>query len=508
MDASEYELVVETLAQFEHRPLDFAYWAFPWREPDTDLEFRDGLEAWQEKLLRAVQDRILTMEEALRIAVRSGHGVGKSALLCIIILWAISTKVDTRGRVTANTEKQLLRTLWPELAKWHRLFIARDLFKVTATSIFADVPGREKEWRIDAIPWSENNPEAFAGLHNYGKRILVICDEASGIPNVIWETLDGATLDANTEILWIVCGNPTKAVGRFRECFEQRSNEWTTFHVDSRDVSFTNKAQIERAIERYGVDNDYVKVRYLGEFPSVEASALFAPDTIRTAQVRELISTFAEPLIMGVDVARYGNNESVIFFRRGRDARSKEIIRRRGVSTVELGSLVASLIASESPDAVFIDEGGVGGGVIDFVRHLGHSCIGVNFGSKPSSSPEGVLVADKRAEMYVLCQQWLRTGGCLPEDSDVYDQLSQIEYYINKKSAIMLVSKEDMRSAGKESPDLIDALVLTFAFPVSATKYRGARKLEYEYDPYALPDEARGARMSLRDGPYRYEGVH
>lgn len=506
MDAAEYNSLVDSLAEFEHRPLDFAYWAFPWQEPNTDLEHRAGLEPWQERVLRDIQDNIATVSEALRIAVRSGHGVGKSALLCIIILWAISTKVDTRGRVTANTEKQLLRTLWPELAKWHRLFIARGLFKVTATSIFVDVPGREKEWRIDAIPWSEDNPEAFAGLHNYGKRILVICDEASGIPNIIWETLDGATLDSNTEILWVATGNPTKAVGRFRDCFEARSNEWIAYKVDSRDVSFTNKAQIERAIDRYGVDNDYVKVRYLGEFPSVEAAALFSPEAIRTAMTREVVSSFRDALILSVDVARFGNNESVITFRRGKDGRTKPPIRRRGLSTIELGSLIAGLIVSEDPDQVFIDEGGVGGGVVDFVRHLGHSVIGVNFGAKPSAMPGGILVANKRAEMYVAFREWIREGGTLPEDNDLREQLEQIEYYLTPKSQIILVSKDDMRAEGKESPDLADSYAISFAYPVSPRR-RGSRPMIFEYDPYG--DAPKTVGQTYRDGAFVYsEGVH
>ena len=396
----------------------------------------------------------------------------------------MSTASDTRGRVTANTEKQLLRTLWPEVAKWHRLFIGKDLFKVTATAVIPVDPERDRNWRIDAIPWSEDNPEAFAGLHNYGKRILVICDEASAIPNVIWETLDGATLDADTEIVWLVCGNPTKAVGRFRDCFESRKNEWHAFHVDSREVSFTNKAQIERAIARYGIDNDFVRVRYLGEFPSVEASALIAPETILAAQQRPPVYQPWEPLILSLDVARFGTNESVAIFRRGKDARSKPTLRWRGLSVVELGQRIATLISSENPDAVFIDEGGVGGGVVDFVRSLGHSVIGVNFGSKPGGNPGGILVANKRAEMYVLLKEALREGLAIDDEPDLYDQLCAIEYYIHAKSqAIILVAQEAMTGP---SPDIADALAMTYAFPVSTSRRNRAKPLLQDYDPLSV----------------------
>ena len=481
MSSTAEDELIEWLASVERKPYDFVLGAFPWGEPGTELEKRPGPERWQADLLLDLQNELISPSEAIRFAVRSGHGVGKSAMVSWVIWWAMATASDTRGRVTANTEKQLLRTLWPEVAKWHRLLICKDLFKVTATAVIPVDPDRERNWRIDAIPWSEDNPEAFAGLHNYGKRILVICDEASAIPNVIWETLDGATLDADTEIVWLVCGNPTKAVGRFRDCFESRKSEWNSRKVDSRDVSFTNKAQIERAVERYGIDNDFVRVRYLGEFPSVEASALIAPETITLAQSRPAVDQAWEPLILALDVARYGTNESVAVFRRGKDARSKPLSRWRGLSVVELGTRLASIISREAPDAVFIDEGGVGGGVVDFVRSLGHSVYGVNFGSKPGGNPGGVLVANKRAEMYVLLKEWLREGGAIDSDPDLYDQLAGIEYYIQERSqAIILVSKEDM--AGP-SPDIADALAMTFALPVSKISRRAGKKLVHEYDP-------------------------
>lgn len=480
LSRAEDELI-EWLASVEKKPYDFVLGAFPWGEEGTELAKRAGPERWQADLLLDLQAELISPSEAIRFAVRSGHGVGKSAMVSWIIWWAMATASDTRGRVTANTEKQLLRTLWPEVAKWHRLLICKDLFKVTATAVIPVDPERERNWRIDAIPWSEDNPEAFAGLHNYGKRILVICDEASAIPNVIWETLDGATLDADTEIVWLVCGNPTKAVGRFRDCFESRKGEWNSRKVDSRDVSFTNKAQIQRAIDRYGADNDFVRVRYLGEFPTVEASALIAPETISSAQARVPDHQPWEPLILSLDVARYGTNESVAIFRRGKDARSKPLHRWRGLSVIELGTRLASLISLENPDAVFIDEGGVGGGVVDFVRSLGHSVYGVNFGSKPGSNPHGVLVANKRAEMYMLCKEWLREGGAIPDDPDLYDQLAGIEYYIQERSqAIILVSKEDMSGP---SPDIADALAMTFAFPVALSRRTRGKTLLQDYDP-------------------------
>lgn len=489
------ELLTE-LGGFACRPRAFVRWAFPWGEADTELSKRKGPEPWQDAVLAYMEKALLeglslpeqVIAEALQIAVRSGHDIGKSALVCWIILWAMSTREDTKGVVTANTEKQLRLKLWAELAKWHRLFIAKGFFKVTATSIQASDPDREKEWRIDAIPWSEDNPEAFAGLHNYGKRILVIFDEASGIVDKIWETVDGVMNEMHTELIWIATGNPTRNIGRFRDCFDKagQGQFWETFKVDSREVSFTNKDRIQRAIDLWGIDSDYIKVRWLGEFPSSSAAQLIPSDDIRAAMLRPAQSLYGEALIMSVDVARYGDDESVIAFRRGRDARTIPMRRFRGLNNVELGNQVATLKGLHNPDAIFVDGGGVGGGVIDFLRHLGHSPIEVQFGSSASVPLGGEIAANKRAEMYLSLRTWLREGGVIENSQDLMRQLISVEYSHSKaktmRDAIVLTPKEEM----EDSPDLADALAMTFAFPVNAEGWRGANSMKAEYDPLSF----------------------
>lgn len=488
--------LLEELGSFACRPRAFVYWAFPWLEKGSELERRPGPELWQDELLAYMEAKLIeglsnpfeVIAEAIQIATRSGHDVGKSALVCWIIIWAISTREDTKGVVTANTEKQLRLKLWAELAKWHRLFIARQFFKVTATSIQASDPEREKEWRIDAIPWSEDNPEAFAGLHNFGKRVLVIFDEASGIVDKIWETIDGVMNEAETELIWLVTGNGTRNTGRFRECFDPQGQGqfWKTFKVDSRSVSFTNKERIQAQIDLWGIDSDFIKVRWLGDFPESGNLQLIPSDVIRNAMVREAESYVYEPLILGVDVARMGDNESVAQFRRGRDARSIPTFRWRKTTTTELGSYIASLIVQYNPDAVFIDEGGVGGGVIDFLRLLGHTVIGVNFGASAMIPLGGEKCYNKRAEMYVSCRTWLYQGS-IPNDQQLFKELVSIEMGHAKQGklegAILLAPKEEL----EESPDWADALVLTFAYPVSSA-FRGMNQnsMKTEYDPLSF----------------------
>jgi hypothetical protein len=181
--------ILEEVAAYSLDPYHFVLFSFPWGEPETELEAFKGPEPWQAEVLLEITKRLeagATVHEAIQIAVTSGHGVGKSCLVAWIILWALSTFDDTRGVVTANTETQLKTKTWAELGKWHRLFAARDFFKLTATAIFSADASHERTWRIDMVPWSERNTEAFAGLHNKNRRILLVMDEASAIPDVIW----------------------------------------------------------------------------------------------------------------------------------------------------------------------------------------------------------------------------------------------------------------------------------------------------------------------------------
>ena len=176
--------LIDALGSFTHDPLGFVYFAFPWGEKGTPLENFDGPDEWQVTALKKIGEELRkgkTLAKAIQIAVASGHGIGKSAFSSFLTFFAISTHENTRGVVTANTDTQLKSKTWAEMNKWYNLFIGKELFTYTATALFSSDKRYEKTWRIDAIPWSESNPEAFASLHNQGNRILIIFDEASAI---------------------------------------------------------------------------------------------------------------------------------------------------------------------------------------------------------------------------------------------------------------------------------------------------------------------------------------
>ena len=228
---------------------------FPWGQSGTVLEKFSGPEEWAVKLMNQIRDGLIDTNTAIQIATASGHGIGKSATVAHLILWAFCTFPDTRGVVTANTETQLKTKTWAELGKWFNLcWFGREHFNLTATGLFSKDPERERTWRIDMIPWSEKNPAAFAGLHNQGKRILLVFDEGSEIPDIIWETAEGALTDSDTEIIWLAFGNPTRNTGRFRECFDggKFADQWQHNQIDSRTVRITNKSRLNNWVTAYG----------------------------------------------------------------------------------------------------------------------------------------------------------------------------------------------------------------------------------------------------------------
>ncbi len=486
LEPEELDRLIDFLSSFRHDPLAFVEAAFPWGE--GILINSAGPEPWQRTVLERIRDG-LSPEDALLHAVASGHGVGKSSLVAWLILWSISTMTDTRGVVTANTETQLKTKTWPELAKWYRMFIGRALFKLEATSIFSLDPEHTKTWRVDMVAWSERNPEAFSGLHNQGRRAFMIYDEASNIPDIIFEASEGFLSDMDTERLWFLFGNPTRSTGRFRAAFTDA--RWQTLQVDSRDITFTNKSWIKQLFDAYGEDSDFFRVRVRGIFPRVGDIEFISAADVAEARIRETVGHSFDPLVAGVDVARFGDDETVIVFRKGRDARSMDAIRLRGYDTMQVAARVVEEATRLRADTVFIDEGGVGGGVVDRCRQLRLYVIGIQFGGKADRSDivtQGERYANKRAEMWGSMRAWLR-GGAIANDDDLQRQLVGPSYGFNNRDEIQLERKEDMRRRGIVSPDWADALALTFAYEVSPNVNAGSEapaKPIYitEYNPF------------------------
>jgi hypothetical protein len=473
------QVLADDLLRLSKDPYKFVLYAFEWGE--GELSNYEGPDDWQKETLCAIRDGLLSINDAIQIAVASGHGIGKSALVSWIILWAMATKPNTRGVVTANTDTQLRTKTWPEVSKWYRLSLIKNYFTMTATAIYSNYPEYEKTWRIDATPWSENNTEAFAGLHNQGNRIILIFDEASAIADIVWEVAEGALTDENTEIVWCVFGNPTRNVGRFRECFRRYKHRWFNKQVDSRTAKYTNKKQIDKWVEDYGVDSDFVKVRVRGIFPSASDRQFISSELIDAARGKKLskhVHEFA-PIIIGVDPAIYGDDECCIYLRQGLMSKRLATYRKIGDDSL-LAGYVARFEDEYKADKVFVDMG-YGTGVVSAGRQMGRDWVLVSFGSK--STKEGYL--NKRAEMWGDMLNWLKEGGSVEDDPVICDEFGSPEYEVKLNGLIKLESKDDMRARGVPSPNRADALALTFTFPVmkKKTAYAEKNKANNNYNP-------------------------
>lgn len=491
--------LAQWLVDYRDDPLGFVMGAFPWGEKGTQLEAYDGPMPWARALMERVRLGLLNPQEAICEAIASGHGIAKSTTVSQLILWAFVTFPDCRGVVTANTEPQLKTKTWAELGKWFNLLnpLIREHFQLNATSLISRDKTTERTWRIDLIPWSKTNPQAFAGLHNKGNRLILVFDEASEIDDIIWETAEGAFSDADTQLMWFAFGNPTRNIGRFRECFDGRfAHFWHHTQIDSREVPITNKKRIAELIRAYGEDSDYVRIRILGQFPRQGLMEFFIAADIDAAMSpdREVYVDSATPLAIGVDVARYGANNSVIFPRRGRDARTLSRKVFHGLSTVELANHIFGCWTEWRPDGIFIDEGGVGGGVVDNCRAKQLYVVGVQFGGKDditgiAFNNSGERYANKRSAMAGAVRSWVRDGGALPNDPDLRTAMLAIRYVFNKKDEIQLVSKEDILA---DNPGLVlddlDALFCTFGGPIAKREVEVAgpnvQLHRTEYDPF------------------------
>ncbi|MEK9725183.1 MAG: hypothetical protein VW405_17105, partial [Rhodospirillaceae bacterium] len=513
-------------AKYYADPLGYVMFNFPW-STDTEIQVVElqgkwakrfpackyGPDVWAceslDRLGKEVRDRGFDGKHAvspIQFAISSGHGIGKSAMTAWLTMWIMDTRPFCKGTVTANTAEQLISKTWAELGKWHSRALTSKFYDYNATRgnmVLQRVGFKDKgSWVVRGQTCREENSEAFAGQHAVNSTSFYIFDEASAVPDEIYRVREGGLTDG--EPMTFDFGNPTRNTGRFyEECEGQLARRYIRRKIDSRSAQITNKDQINRWIEDFGIDSDFVRVRVLGEFPKAGALQFISTEDVIAASERELPAAGpAAPLMIGVDVARFGDDESVIYPRLGMDARTFEPRRFRGLDTVQLtGQIIKTVKYFEGLgkrcSGLFVDAGGVGGGVVDQLRSLGYSPISVQFGSRPTDVGTYRYKGD---EMWGRLREALHHRLAIPSlmteaGRDLKDQLTQREYgYTVAGNKINLESKADMKSRlghSVGSPDLADALACSFATEIAqtTTEYGAARpafdRAITEYDPYS-----------------------
>lgn len=434
--------------------MDYLIAAIPlWRENPVDFVQRvfqvDPTEQ-QKAFLLAIA------KPGAKVSVKSGHGTGKSTTMAWVVLWFLLCYPNAKIPCTAPSAAQLKDVLWSEIAKWHSKMPAqlKELYEVTQDRVLVADTGSFAVARTAR----KEQPEALQGFH--ADNIMFLIDEASGVPDQIFEVARGALSTPSARV--VMASNPTLLTGYFYNSHNRGRDNWTRFTFSCLDSPLVAGNYAEEMAAEYGRDSDVYRVRVLGEFPSSSSNQLIPLELVEKAQKRnpnEMEYNFA-PKIIGVDVAWEGDDRSVIFLRQG--VASKILWSGRNTNLMTLGGIIARYEDEERADAVFIDKTGVGAGVLDFGRSLGRQWIGVGFGETAINE----TFHRRRMEMWWNCKVWLEDGGVLPNVEELKQDLIAPSFSYLPNGKMELEAKKDTKARLRASPDFADALVLTFAEPV------------------------------------------
>lgn len=459
------------------------------RRPDLFVRDQFGVEpdGWQ-------QDVLEMFPHSPRMAMKACKGPGKTAVLAWLCWNFLATRIRPKMAAVSISAENLADNLWTEMAKWRgRSKFLQSRFTWTKTRIFCnDFP---EEWWMSARTWPKTadasaQADTLAGLH--ADNLMFVIDEAGGVPDAVMAAAEAGLANAtgDNEAHIVIAGNPTHLSGPlYRACTSERSL-WRVVEItsDPDDPKRSSRVSIEWArtqIQKYGRDNPWVLVNVFGKFPPSSLNALIGPDEVREAMKRyhrpEEYAGAAK--ILGVDVAREGDDKSVIFPRQGIVAMVPTAL--RNVDSLQGAGRVSHIWKEIDADACFVDNtGGFGAGWIDQLRQLGRAPIGVHFAGKAQS----VQFVNKRAEMLWQACEWVKEGGALPDIPELVEEMTAHTYFF-KGDAIQLTEKDQVKAQIGRSPDYFDGLGLTFAYPVTpiARGLDGRTRVQDRrtYDPFA-----------------------
>ena len=467
--------------EYRYFPERAVMFGLPWGKAGTPLEKIKGPRKWQMKELANYGAHIRKNAslaargetiETYKFACCSGRGPGKSALHGMISWFHASCWPGSTVIVAANGEPQLDSKTFPEIKKWFTMAINSHWFEMNARSV---KPAQwykellETQLKIDCgyfyvqgQLWTEDKPDSFAGAHN-PLGLIVLFDEASGIPAPIWVVAAGFFTEACVTRAWFAFSNGRKNTGPFFECFNLMRNFWHTLNIDSREVEGTDSSELAHIITQYGEDSDEARVEVRGLFPKQGDKQLISRETIDAAAARVVTHDPGAALSMAIDVARFGHNKSVISFKCGRDAKSIPWKWFQGIRVTQLFREAIKLIEEFEPDVIFVDSNGVGGPLADMLIDDGYNVVEVESGA----AHDQTKYDDRRTELWCEMADWL-TIGAIPNEGELTTDLGNPQFdYVGKLSHKKLESKEDMEDRGVASPDWGDSLALHFAKKVA-----------------------------------------
>jgi hypothetical protein len=409
-------------------------------------------------------DILLAVEEALkggkkRISVRSGHGIGKSATLAMLILWYLFCYKDAQVPCTAPTSDQIHDILWKEVAKWLNLMPQPVREKYEWTNGYIRITESPETWFARAKTARKENPEALAGVH--GDFVMYIVDEASGVPEEIFNTAEGALTGDN--VLVILISNPTRLIGYFYDSHHKDKESWQTLGFSSIDSPLVDKEYVSRIISKHGEDSDEYKIRVLGEFPREDTMddkgyiALFSENDIKISDTEEFIGERR----LGIDPSGEGDDKTVWVIRDNFKAKIVAVEKVSNASSIAQKTMTLMQHYQVKGEHTYIDNFGAGANVAQELALAGIRVKAINVGDKPSDEE---MFLNRRAEASWRVKQWFRKGGELV-DHKGWDEILTIRYRKELSGKMKIMGKLEMKKEGIKSPDHYDALMMTFLEP-------------------------------------------
>ena len=406
---------------------------------------------WQADVLTAIA------EGNRRISVRSGHGVGKSTCAAWSSLWYVTTRFPVKVVMTAPTASQLYDALFAETKRWARLMppFVKSLFEVKAERI--ELISAPNECFISARTSRPEQPEALQGVHS--DYVMLIADEASGIPEQVFEAAAGSMSGHNA--VTILLGNPVRSSGFFYDTHHRLAEDWKTYHVSCLDSPRVSKDFIADMARRYGEESNAFRIRVLGEFPLADDDTVIPIELIEAAWQRDIEQPLNYPEIWGVDIARFGSDKSALVKRVGRIV--KDVQMWSGYDLMQSAGVVFNeyQASTTKPAEILVDEIGLGAGVVDRLRELNLPVRGINVAESPASKQKYVNL---RTELWFEMREWFSSRTCkIPHHEQLIEQLAAVKYSFTSNGKVRLERKDDIKSKLRGSPDAADALALTFA---------------------------------------------
>lgn len=395
-----------------------------------------------------------------RISVRSGHGVGKSTAAAWAMLWYLFLRFPVKIVVTAPTSSQLYDALFAEVKRWVKVLpqALQDQLEVKQDRI--ELKDANNEGFISARTSRAEQPEALQGVHS--DNVMLVADEASGIPEQVFEAAAGSM--SGHSAVTLLLGNPVRSSGFFFDTHNRLSQDWVTMRVSCEDSPRVSAAYIDEMKARYGEESNAYRIRVLGEFPRSDDDTVIPMELLEMAMARDVAPSAHAPIVWGLDVARFGSDRSALCKRQG-NAVLEPIKTWKNLDLMQLtGAVVAEyevLMPSQRPREILVDSIGLGAGVVDRLRELNLPARGINVAESPAM---GTTYRNLKAELWHKAKAWLEARDCwMPKDELLVAELATVRYSFTSSGKIQIEGKDEIRKRGLTSPDRADAFCLTFA---------------------------------------------